>query len=203
MDPAGLPAWAHPLARRFGIRCLPGLRVASISLVSPHVFQNTLGDAMNHIYRLCWNRSLRQWVVASELATRRAGRGASRAGKGVRRVVVWLLAGVPVLLIAPAYGAGGPSGGQIVSGVGSISQSGALTTIQQRSPTLQLNWQSFNVGAGQTVDFVQPGRNALAVNRIFGSTPSAIIGRLNANGQVWLINPNGVLFGPSAREVGS
>ncbi|WP_322062284.1 YDG domain-containing protein [Paraburkholderia sp. J63] len=114
-------------------------------------------------------------------------------------MVAWLLAGVPVLLIAPAYGAGGPSGGQIVSGVGSISQSAALTTIQQRSPTLQLNWQSFNVGAGQTVDFVQPGRNALAVNRIFGSTPSAIMGRLNANGQVWLINPNGVLFGPSAR----
>ena len=170
-------------------------RAASILLVS----LNSLGDAMNHIYRLCWNRSLRQWVVASELATRRSGRGASRTGKSARRAAAGALAGGMLLLIDPAFGAGGPSGGQIVSGVGSISQAGAVTTIQQGSPTLQLNWQSFNVGAGQTVNFVQPGRSALAVNRIFGSTPSAIMGHLNANGQVWLINPNGVLFGPSAR----
>ncbi|WP_084688012.1 YDG domain-containing protein [Paraburkholderia oxyphila] len=155
---------------------------------------------MNHIYRLCWNRSLRQWVVASELATRRSGSGACRVAKGVRRAVALVFAaGMPWLVIGPAYGAGGPSGGQIVSGIGSISQAGAVTTIQQGSQTLQLNWQSFNVGAGQTVNFVQPGASALAVNRIFGSTPSAIMGHLNANGQVWLINPNGVLFGPSAR----
>ncbi|WP_433706225.1 YDG domain-containing protein [Paraburkholderia sacchari] len=155
---------------------------------------------MNHIYRLCWNRSLRQWVVASELATRRAGRGASRTGKGFRRVVALVFAaGMPFVLIGPALAAGAPTGGQIVSGVGSISQAGAVTTIQQGSQTLQLNWQSFNVGAGNTVNFVQPGANALAVNRILGSTPSAVLGNLNANGQVWLINPNGVLFGPSAR----
>ncbi len=97
------------------------------------------------------------------------------------------------------FAAGGPGGGQIVSGVGSISESGVTTTIQQSSQTLRLNWQSFNVDAAHTVDFVQPGRNALAVNRIQSSTPSAIFGRLNANGQVWLINPNGVLFGPSAQ----
>ncbi len=154
---------------------------------------------MNHIYRLCWNRSLRQWVVASELASRRAGRGACRAGRGVRRAVAILAGGAPFLWMSLAYAAGGPSGGQIVSGVGSIQQSGAITTIQQGSPTLQLNWQSFNVGAAQTVNFVQPGSSALAVNRILGSTPSAVLGKLNANGQVWLVNPNGVLFGPSAR----
>ena len=110
-----------------------------------------------------------------------------------------------VLLLATSLGmpglalAAGPSGGQITSGVGSIRQSGATTTIQQTSPTLQLNWQSFNIGSGQTVDFVQPGASAIAVNRILGSTPSQIFGRLNANGQVWLINPNGVLFGPTAQ----
>jgi filamentous hemagglutinin family protein len=113
--------------------------------------------------------------------------------------VAVILVGAPFLWVGLAYAGGGPSGGQVVSGVGSIQQSGATTTIRQGSPTLQLNWQSFNVGAGQTVDFVQPGSNSLAVNRILGSTPSAILGKLNANGQVWLINPNGVLFGPSAR----
>ncbi|WP_233885688.1 YDG domain-containing protein [Paraburkholderia flagellata] len=154
---------------------------------------------MNHIYQLCWNRSLRQWVVASELARRRAGSGACRTGKGVRRLVAIILAVAPFVWVGVAYAAGGPSGGQIVSGTGTIQQSGSTTTIQQSSQTLQLNWHSFNVGAGQTVDFVQPGSSSLAVNRILGSTPSAVMGNLNANGQVWLINPNGVLFGPSAR----
>ncbi len=139
-------------------------------------------------------------MVASELATRRSGRGASRTGKGFRRVVALVFAaGMPFVLIGPALAAGAPTGGQIVSGVGSISQAGAVTTIQQGSQTLQLNWQSFNVGASNTVNFVQPGASSLAVNRILGSTPSAVLGNLNANGQVWLINPNGVMFGPSAR----
>ncbi|WP_158762622.1 YDG domain-containing protein [Paraburkholderia acidiphila] len=154
---------------------------------------------MNHIYQLCWNRSLRQWVAVSELACRHAGTGACRTRNGARRLVAILLAGAPFLWVGVAYAAGGPSGGQIVSGTGTIQQSGSTTTIQQTSPTLQLNWRSFNVGAGQTVDFVQPGSSSVAVNRILGSTPSAVLGNLNANGQVWLINPNGVLFGPSAR----
>ncbi|AIF46698.1 hypothetical protein HY57_05185 [Dyella japonica A8] len=98
-----------------------------------------------------------------------------------------------------ARAASGPTGGQIIAGSGSIQQSGSTTTIQQNSPTLQLNWQSFNIGADQTVNFAQPGRSAIAVNRILGNTPSDIFGHLNANGQVWLINPNGVLFGQSAQ----
>ncbi|MBN3853323.1 filamentous hemagglutinin N-terminal domain-containing protein [Paraburkholderia sp. Ac-20340] len=154
---------------------------------------------MNHIYRLCWNRSLSQWVVVSEIAGRCAGRGAARSRGGVRTVIALLVAGALALCTAAVYAAGGPSGGQVVAGVGTITQAGSTTTIQQGSPTLQLSWQSFNVGAGQTVNFVQPGSSSLAVNRILGSTPSAVLGKLNANGQVWLINPNGVLFGPSAR----
>ncbi|WP_238481067.1 YDG domain-containing protein [Dyella telluris] len=98
-----------------------------------------------------------------------------------------------------AQAANGPIGGQIIAGSGSIQQSGLTTTIQQNSPSLQLNWQSFNVGADQTVNFVQPGRSAVAVNRVYSNNPSEIYGHLNANGQVWLINPNGVLFGKSAQ----
>ncbi|CAD6516898.1 YDG domain-containing protein [Paraburkholderia metrosideri] len=154
---------------------------------------------MNHIYRLCWSRSLRQWVVASELARRRPGNGASKASQGARRAITVLATCVPFLWAGTVYAAGAPVGGQITAGSGTISQSGATTTIQQSSPTLQLSWQSFNVGAAQSVNFVQPGRGSIAVNRIFGSTPSQILGHLSANGQVWLINPNGVLFGPSAR----
>ena len=95
--------------------------------------------------------------------------------------------------------AGGPSGGQIVGGSGQIQQTGAITTIRQNSPTLMLNWQSFNIAPNETVDFVQPSSSAIAVNRIFSSTPSSIYGHMDANGQVWLINPNGVLFGSTAQ----
>ncbi|WP_181969763.1 YDG domain-containing protein [Paraburkholderia sp. DHOC27] len=94
--------------------------------------------------------------------------------------------------------AAGPTGGQITAGSGHITQAGNSTTIQQGTPTLSLSWQSFNLAPNQTVTFVQPGAGSIAVNRILGNTASNIFGHLNANGQVWLINPNGVLFGPGA-----
>jgi trimeric autotransporter adhesin len=98
-----------------------------------------------------------------------------------------------------AQAGSGLAGGQIVSGAGQIQQVGNTTTIVQNSPMLSLNWQSFNIAPNQTVDFQQPNGNAIAINRIFSSTPSEIYGHLDANGQVWLINPNGVLFGQSAQ----
>jgi len=92
-----------------------------------------------------------------------------------------------------------PVGGQVVSGSASIAQSGNTTTIRQSSPDLVLNWQSFSIGSQETVDFLQPSASAIAVNRILGTTGSQILGHLDANGQVWLINPNGVLFGQGAQ----
>jgi trimeric autotransporter adhesin len=88
-----------------------------------------------------------------------------------------------------------PSGAQITAGSGSVTQSGNVTSIVQSSNNLFINWQSFNVSSNEVVNFVQPGAGALAVNRILGNSPSQIFGHLNANGQVWLINPDGVLFG--------
>lgn len=154
---------------------------------------------MNQIYRLCWNRALRQWIVASELA--HAGHGVPRRkvrDKRVPMLALTLLASAVAAMVGTAHAAG-PVGGQIIAGSGSIQQSGLITNIQQNSPTLQLNWQSFNVGADQTVNFLQPGASSIAVNRVLSNTPSDIYGHLNANGQVWLINPNGVLFGRSAQ----
>ena len=58
-----------------------------------------------------------------------------------------------------------------------------------------LNWDSFNISAGNTVTFRQPGKNSVAINKIIGTDPSRIFGNLNANGQVYLINTNGILFG--------
>jgi filamentous hemagglutinin family protein len=94
--------------------------------------------------------------------------------------------------------AGGPTGGQVTAGTGSIVRSGTVTTITQASRKLSLSWSSFNIAPQDTVDFVQPSVSAVAVNRIFDTNGTQILGHLNANGQVYLINPNGILFGPGA-----
>jgi filamentous hemagglutinin family protein len=86
----------------------------------------------------------------------------------------------------------------VVSGSGKITQSGVTTTINQISQDLSLSWTSFNIAAQETVDFIQPSANSVAINRILGNSATSIFGHLNANGQVFLINPNGILFGPGA-----
>ncbi|HHL4258875.1 TPA: filamentous hemagglutinin N-terminal domain-containing protein, partial [Escherichia coli] len=60
------------------------------------------------------------------------------------------------------------------------------------------NWNSFDIGKGNTVQFYQPNSSAVALNRVVGGGESKIMGNLKANGQVFLVNPNGVLFGKDA-----
>ncbi|NKJ39995.1 MBG domain-containing protein [Rhizobium sp. SG570] len=93
--------------------------------------------------------------------------------------------------VAPAQSL--PSGGQVAAGSITIGtpSAGALT-INQTSGSAVVNWQSFNVGKANRVTFVQPDANAAILNRVTGETSSTISGQINANGQVYLINPNGI-----------
>ena len=91
-------------------------------------------------------------------------------------------------------------GGQIVSGTGQIGSVNAQAlTVTQSSPKMIVDWASFNVGAGSTVTFVQPGSSSVALNRVTGPDPSTIKGSIRANGQVFLVNPNGVFFAPGSQ----
>jgi filamentous hemagglutinin family protein len=101
------------------------------------------------------------------------------------------------LLAAPGVH-GAPAGANIVGGSGSIAQSGATTTITQDSARLAINWNSFSSKAGESIVFRQPGASAIALNRVIGTGASELSGSLNANGQVFILNPNGVLFGAGA-----
>ena len=92
-----------------------------------------------------------------------------------------------------------PSGGQVVGGQAAISQNGSAMRIDQSSSRAAIDWQSFNIGAGASVTFNQPSSSAIALNRVLGAGGSEIYGRLSANGQVFLTNPNGVLFGRGAQ----
>ena len=147
---------------------------------------------MNRIYRLVWNNTLGLMVAVAENAK---GRGKSSTSRGLVAGAVALTGG---MFLAP-FAQAGPVGGQVVSGAGNVAQAGATTTITQTSQNLALNWQSFNVAPQETVNFVQPTASAIAVNRIFDTSGSQILGHLNANGQVYLVNPNGILFGAGAQ----
>jgi filamentous hemagglutinin family protein len=91
-----------------------------------------------------------------------------------------------------------PNGGKIVSGKGSIEQTSQDMVIEQGSKLLITNWKGFSIGEAESVTFVQPNSNAVALNRVIGSDPSIILGKLSSNGQVFLTNPSGVVFGKTA-----
>ncbi|PIT81889.1 YDG domain-containing protein [Limnohabitans sp. 15K] len=88
-----------------------------------------------------------------------------------------------------------PSGGQLAQGVATVQQAGAVMNIHQSTSKAVMNWNSFDIGTGAKVNIVQPGADAVMLNRVSSANPSQILGQLNANGQVVLVNPNGILFG--------
>src|SRR3546814_3578910 len=71
--------------------------------------------------------------------------------------------------------------------------------INQGSQNAIINWETFSIGDGYTVNFNQPGTTSIAINRVLGDSASTIFGNLNSNGNVFLINTNGVLFGANAQ----
>ncbi|MGH7073103.1 MAG: filamentous hemagglutinin N-terminal domain-containing protein, partial [Stellaceae bacterium] len=91
-----------------------------------------------------------------------------------------------------------PTGGQVVSGSASIARSPGQLDVNQATQKAIVNWQGFSIGSQAAVDFHQPNASAIALNRVKGSDPSEIAGQLNANGQVWIVNPNGVMFSKTA-----
>lgn len=92
-----------------------------------------------------------------------------------------------------------PQGGSITQGSGSIGVAGNAMVVQQNSARMVADWQSFSIGAGNSVRFVQPSSSSVALNRVLGNDPSTIFGSLTANGHVFLQNPAGVLFAPGAQ----
>jgi len=150
---------------------------------------------INRLYRLVWSETLGAWVAVAE-NTR--GRG-KRSGR--RRLLAALFAGVGM---SSAHAAGPPApnqlptGGQVVAGNVALSQQGSQMTVSQGSQRGVVDWQTFNVGSQARVDFVQPSSSAVTLNRVLDTQASQIYGRISANGQVFLSNPNGVYFSPTA-----
>jgi filamentous hemagglutinin family protein len=96
------------------------------------------------------------------------------------------------------YAHANPTGGTVVGGSGTITQTGVTTDIVQQSSSMAIDWSSYNLSSDEIVNYYQPDSSSLSLNRILSNDPSQINGQINANGHIILVNPNGLFFGDNA-----
>jgi filamentous hemagglutinin family protein len=180
---------------------------------------------MNNCFKVIWNAATGTFVAVPEIAN---GKGAQAVGC-VPSAVDLIQKTVTHFFIKPlvaalicigfsfaTYAAPSapnltaplatqlPTSPRVSVGTASVSQLGAVMTIKQESAGAAVNWQTFNVGAQAAVNFEQPTSQSVTLNRVLDSNPSQIFGKINANGAVFLQNPNGVYFAPgSSVDVGA
>ncbi|WP_027848547.1 filamentous hemagglutinin N-terminal domain-containing protein [Marinospirillum minutulum] len=167
---------------------------------------------MNNLFKVVWNKNRQVWQAVSEYAS--SNGKATKASSGTRQganlslknLLSQFAAGSLLIITLPSFALANnlPTGGQVTVGNGQISSKGQNMTINQTSQNMVVDWQSFSIGKDASVNFVQPNTQAAALNRVLGNQVSNIRGALKANGQVFLVNPNGILFSQTARvDVGS
>lgn len=110
----------------------------------------------------------------------------------------WGQAACLCLLIAAQSALGNPSGGKVTQGSAIINTTGTTTTIEQSSNKAVINWNSFSINPNETTQFIQPSSKSFTLNRVIGGNASHILGNLKANGTIYIINQNGILFGKNA-----
>ncbi len=92
-----------------------------------------------------------------------------------------------------------PENGNVVSGSATITVDGKKLDVLQQTDKVVIDWRTFNIAIDEHTQFHQPSSSAVALNRVLTPDPSYILGRLSANGNIILINPNGVFFGANSR----
>ena len=152
---------------------------------------------MNRIYRSIWNQATGAYSAVSEnvkSAGKRSLPGSAGGGAhfALTSMAAALMLGYGSLALA------GPTGGTVVAGQANITGAPGSTVINQGSQNAVINWANFNINKGESVQFVQPNSNAVALNRVLGNDGTTILGKLSANGKVFIVNPNGILFGQGA-----
>jgi filamentous hemagglutinin family protein len=112
-----------------------------------------------------------------------------------------LLLGLSLVPIGLAPATAGPNGAAVVGGSATVQGQGtANVVVNQSSPNAIINWQTFNIGSGQTTKILMPSASSTELDRVTGGLgPSQILGSLYSNGKVFLVNPDGILFGAGSR----
>lgn len=91
-----------------------------------------------------------------------------------------------------------PEGGQVIGGQATITQHGNQMDVNTSTHRTTINWQRFNVGPDNRITFTQPDGKSITLNRVLGGDPSKIYSAITSNGQLILVNPNGIMFGPNS-----
>jgi filamentous hemagglutinin family protein len=121
-----------------------------------------------------------------------------KAKEKKKRLPEFLYMALALLIAFPPGLAAMPNGQQVVNGQASFNTQGKTLTVTN-SPNSIINWKGFSIGADEAVRFVQQSSASAVLNRVTGVDPSRILGILQSNGRVFLVNPNGIIFGQGAR----
>ena len=114
-----------------------------------------------------------------------------------RRAIIALLAGMATCTITVASAS--PTGGNVVAGSATFSSlEGSPVGVEQTSDSAIIEWQTFDLSTGESFTFDQPNSDAVTLNRVLGPGASMIDGAINANGNVFIINGDGIVFGANA-----
>src|SRR6478735_11111277 len=151
----------------------------------------------NHRHTFARPRESGDPALCKELDSRFRGNERTLIARRLRYLLLTSTALMP-FAFSPALA--GPNGGVVVGGTAQINNPGtANVTINQFSDKAIINWNLFNIGVGEKTTFVQPNPSSIALNRIVGGQgPSEILGSLDANGKVFLVNRDGFIFGAGA-----
>ena len=124
--------------------------------------------------------------------------GRSRLSIPLKALSAFLAAVMFFWPVAPVMGRNLPSGWNVVKGQVTVTVNGKTMTVDQATAKAIVNWDSFDVGKGYTVDINQISTKAAMLARVVGANASEILGSLKATGGLYLVNPNGILFGSGA-----
>src|SRR4051812_26703843 len=121
-------------------------------------------------------------------------------GLRTMRLHSFFLTGMALILVPSAPAIAGPNGATVVGGAATVQNPGsANVTVNQFSDKAIINWNLFNIGVGEKTVFNQPNGSSVILNRVTGGQgPSEILGTLQANGKVFIVNRDGIIFGAGA-----
>ena len=134
--------------------------------------------------------------MSTFIASRGRNRSANPHGRADIRVSVTALAVAACFGATSAYA--NPTNPVVVNGAAQFTTTGNLLNIAN-TPNAIINWGSFSIGANEITRFVQQSASSAVLNRVVGQNPSSILGALQSNGRVFLINPNGIVFGAGSQ----
>ena len=119
--------------------------------------------------------------------------------KGCANLSLLLSASAAFVLMQASNASANPTGADVVSGSATVSNPSAnKLVVNQTSDKAIIDWKNFDISENEWTQFVQPGSNSVALNRITDGNPTEILGKLTANGKLMVVNPNGVFFGANS-----